>query len=135
MKKDAPKIKKISVKKTVSSDPHTEEIKRYIGAVTEDFQHRVSAIAEQFLSLNEKIDKNTEMLNEKIDRSTEILNMKLDVHTEMIGHLMIDMEEVKTGLQQKVSRDEFNKLESRLVLLETVVLTGRTASAHNSKSK
>ncbi|EFK94954.1 hypothetical protein LDC_3044, partial [sediment metagenome] len=74
MKKDAPRIKKFLLNQTVSSDPHTEEIKRYIGAVAEDFQHRVSAIAEQFVGLNEKIDKNTEVLNEKIDKNTEILN-------------------------------------------------------------
>lgn len=152
MKKEAPKTKKILVKKKVASDPHTEEIKHYIGIVAEDFQHRLSAIAEQFSGLNEKIDKNTEMLNEKIDKNTEILNTHtlilnehskildnhtemLDTHTEMIGHLMIDMEEVKVGLQQKVSRDEFNKLESRLVSLEAIVLSRRATGAHTSKSK
>lgn len=127
MKKEVSQVKKVSVKKTDPSDPHTEEIKRYIGAVTENFQHQVSAIAEQFLGLNEKLDAHTEILYSH----TEMLN----THTEMIGHLMVDMEDVKIGLQQKVSRDEFNKLESRLVSLEAIVLSGRATGAHTSKSK
>jgi hypothetical protein len=146
---------KITPKKTVSQDSHTEEIKRYIKELniesdkkhqklreeanddirkfmainTEDFQSRVSAIAEQFLGLNEKIDAT----NEKLDATTKTLTEKLDSHTVMISRLMIDVEEVKVGMREKVGRDEFNKLETRLVVLESVVFSGQGKTGQKSE--
>ena len=111
MKKTPVKSKKVVSEKMITLDQHATDIKRYIGAVTEDFQHRVSAIAEQFSGLNDK----------------------LDTHTEMIGRLMTDVEEIKVGMNDKVSRNEFNKLESRLVSLESFVFTQRAKS--NNKAK
>lgn len=103
-KKNGKKVPKIK-------DERTEEIKHYIGIVAEDFQHRVSAIAEQFLGLNEKLDEHSK---------------KLDSHTEMIGRLMIDVEDIKVNMREKVNREEFNKLESRLVTLEAIVFSGKS---------
>ena len=92
MKRVTQKTKKVASKKATSVYTHTtDEVKRYIGAVTEDFQHRVSAIAEQFLGLNEKIDANTNLLEGKLDEHGKILNS----HTEMIGRLMIDVETLR----------------------------------------
>ncbi len=124
MKRENRKVKKVVSKKSVARDSHTEEIKRYIsevskdaekrtnihlGALTENFKHQVSAVAEQFLGLNEKVDSNARDIHEK-----------LDTHTEMIGRLMMDMEEVKVNLKEKVNQEQFNKLEKHLVSLETI---------------
>ncbi len=111
MKKVSSKTKKVVSPNVITLEQHNADIKRYIGAVTEDFQHRVSAIAEQFSGLNEK----------------------LDTHTEMIGRLMIDVEEIKVGMNEKVSRSEFNKLESRLVSLESFVFSKQAKTSKVSK--
>ena len=103
--------KKKDFKAVTSSDSHTKEIKHYIGIVVEEFQHRVSAIGEQFLGLNEKLDS----------------------HTEMIARLMIDVEEIKVNMREKIGRDEFNKLEIRLVTLESIVLSNSGKVTQNKK--
>jgi hypothetical protein len=96
---------KKAVKKTVGRkvDEHTEEIKRYIGSVSEDFQHRVSAIGEQFAGLNSKLDS----------------------HAVMIARVMEDVEEIKSGMREKIDRVEFTKLEKRMVMLEAIVFGGK----------
>lgn len=104
MKKKANKVVKKTKLAAIMRDNYTgDDVKRYIGAVTEEFRGQVSAVAEQFLGLN----------------------IKIDTHTEMIGRLMTDVEEIKIGMHEKVSREEFNKLETRLVSLESFVFTGR----------
>ena len=150
MKKTPVKLKKVTKEYTHTTDEVLKYIKEvstdfdkkittHIGAVTEDFQHRVSAIAEQFSGLNNKLDKHTteiSRINDKLDtQTTEVsrINDKLDTHTEMIGRLMIDVEEIKVGMHEKVSRSDFNKLESRLVSLESFVFTRRAKS--NNKAK
>jgi hypothetical protein len=131
-------------KNNVPSDSQTESIKsyikeviadsdarmnRYIGAITEDFRHQVSSIAEQFLGLNEKLDEHGRKLDEHgriLDEHGRILNEHgriLNSHTEMIGRLMIDVEDIKVNMREKVGRDEFNKLETRLVSLESFVFS------------
>ncbi len=131
-------MKKV-VKKKVAKDPHTEEIKHYlgslsedfqhrldgyakqsernIGALSEDFQHRVSAIGEQFGGLNAKVDN--------IGKTLEHHGRKLDSHAAMIARVMEDVEEIKSGMREKIDRKEFTKLEKRLVVLETVVYGGK----------
>lgn len=99
------------------SDTHTQEIKRYIGVISEDFQHRVSGIAEQFGGLNNKIDRIAEVQNEH--------TRKLDNHAIMIARVMEDVEEIKSGMREKVDRSEFVKLEKRMVVLETMVFGGK----------
>lgn len=122
MKKRTTKVKKESKIDAIMRDNYTgDDVKRYIGAVTEEFRGHVSAVAEQFLGLNEKVDH----LNEKVDRLDTKLSSKIDTHTEMIGRLMTDVEEIKIGMHEKVSRQEFNKLETRLFSLETIVFSDR----------
>ena len=118
MKSTPPKTKKVNTEKVITLEQHNADIKRYIGAVSEDFQHRVSAIAEQFTGLNNKLDDHGRILNS---------------HTEMIGRLMIDVEEIKVGMNEKVSRSEFNKLESRLVSLESFVFSKQAKTSKVSK--
>ena len=57
-------------------------------------------------------------LDIKVETSLEKVNQKLDSHTEMIGSLMIDVQEIKNDLKQKVDRNEFAKLEKRVLMLE-----------------
>ena len=109
------KVVKKSVVRRV--DEHTKEIKRYLGSLSEDFQHKVSAIGEQFSGLNNKIDR--------IDYRVGNVEKKLDSHTVMIGRIMIDVEEIKSGMREKVDRAEFVKLEKRLVILEATVYGGK----------
>lgn len=125
MKSTPSKTKKVVSPNVITLEQHNADIKRYIGAVSEDFQHRVSAIAEQFSGLNKKIDN----FGEKLDEHGRILNS----HTEMIGRLMIDVEEIKVGMNEKVSRSEFNKLESRLVSLESFVFSKQAKTSKASK--
>ena len=109
--------KKVAPKAGCKIDEHTKEIKRYIGSISEDFQHKVSAISEQFGGLNKKLDEHTERF-EKMDR-------KLDSHAVMIARVMIDAEEIKSGMHEKIDRKEFSKLEKRLVVLEATVYGGK----------
>ncbi|MBI5798341.1 MAG: hypothetical protein HZB10_00210 [Candidatus Yonathbacteria bacterium] len=140
MKKKIPPIVKSKITHTKSrekSSAGTDEIKRYLGALAEDFQGRVSAISEQFLGLNAKLDEHSlkfESIDAKLDEHSLKLDehsLKLDLHTQMIGQLMVDVQEIKTDLKQKVDRSEFARLEKRVIILETRPHAG----AHNTISK
>ncbi len=80
---------------------------------------------------SEKRDQYTVVLEEISDQFKVFgelqmgMDEKLDSHTEMIGKVMIDVEqvkldvaEIKHDLKQKVGRDEFARLEKRVVILE-----------------
>ncbi len=57
-------------------------------------------------------------LNEKVEAGFKKVNEKLDSHSEMIAQLMLDVAEIKNDLKQKVGRDEFARLEKRVLMLE-----------------
>lgn len=57
-------------------------------------------------------------LGAKVEKGFSEVNKKLDSHTEMIGQLMVDVAEIKHELKQKVGRDEFARLEKRVLMLE-----------------
>ena len=157
MKKATKKVKKVVLKKNASVYTHTtnevieyikevttdfdRKITAHIGVVSEDFQHRVSAIAEQFHGLNKKLDEHGKKLDEhgkKLDEHGKKLDGHggvLASHSEMIGRIMIDIEEIKVGMREKVGRDEFNKLETRLVSLESFVFSGRNKVPKTSKAQ
>ena len=116
--------KKVAPKAGCKIDEHTKEIKRYIGSISEDFQHKVSAIGEQFGGLNRKIDHVKETLDEHT-KKFEKIDRKLDSHTVMIARVMEDVEEIKSGMHEKIDRKEFSKLEKRLVVLEATVYGGK----------
>ena len=91
-------------KKLTHSD---DEVKRYLGALTEHYTDGQKAIGEQYIGLIEHLDKRFNQVDQK-----------LNSHTEMIGKIMIQLEEVKGELKQKVSYRDFTKLETRVAHLE-----------------
>jgi hypothetical protein len=97
-----------------------DEFKRHTGALLEKFDDGLQLMGEQLVGLEEKFDK-------KFDG----LNAKVDSHTEMTGKLMTDMSivkgdltTIKSGLKRKVDYDDFQKLEKRVLRLESVVSKG-----------
>ena len=134
MKKPVRATKELSVKALLAL--HNKDMKRYVGSLSEEFQGRVSAIAEQFGGLNKKIDRIAEVQNEhtrKLDQHSQILDQHsrtLQSHTMMIGRVMEDVEEIKSGMKEKVDRSEFVKLEKRMVVLETMVFGGGKKVLH-----
>ena len=98
-----------------------KKFERYVGSLSEEFQSRLSAVAESVTGLSEKID----VLTVRLDKVENTLNS----HTEMIGNIMenvemmkSDIHAIKNELKQKVSYDEFTKLEERVVHLEEKIL-------------
>lgn len=110
-------MKKSPKKKIVKAEGNkpftTEEAKHFFGAIAEEFRGRFTVIEERI-----------NFLDEKTDRRFSEVNSRLDEHSQMLGRLMVDTEEIKSSLREKVSIQQFNKLETRLVLLESIVLGG-----------
>ena len=77
----------------------------------------VKGIKETVGAHNDKLDSHTQ----KLDSHTQ----KLDSHTQMIARIMEDVEEIKSGMREKIDRSEFVKLEKRMVVLETTVFGGK----------
>ncbi len=81
---------------------HTDtDLKRYIGFVTESHRDELKVVSVRL-----------QLLDEKVDRKFADVEKKLDSHSEMIGRLLLDMEEVKSGKREKVDRKEFSALEA-----------------------
>jgi hypothetical protein len=119
MKKSPKKV----VKNYTKEKPFTtEDAKRFFGAVSEEFRGRFTVIEERINFLDEKTDR----------RFSEVTS-RLDEHSQMLGRLMLDTEEIKSGMREKVSLQDFNKLETRLVLLESIVLGGTQKTKTKSK--
>ena len=129
--------KKITKKALESMPLHNDvDVKRYIGFVTETHRDEFKVLSENITGLGERMDRRFTSIDEKLDKHEQILNRhehilhghgkKLDVHTDMIGRVMIDVEDIKINMREKVSREEFNKLETRLVSLETIVFSYRS---------
>ena len=103
---------------------YNEEIKRHMGALEEHFEDGVKAIGEQYFDLKKDITDIKETLGshtETLKSHTQILNSHTETlksHTEMIGQLMVDLTDVKNNLKQKVSYDDFSRLEIRVSRLE-----------------
>ncbi len=88
----------------------TDEVRRYIGAVSEQFQDGIKVIGEQYHDLKRDIKR----IDETLNSHTETLNS----HTGMIGQIMIQLEEIRGELKQKVDYRDFAKLERRVAVLE-----------------
>lgn len=99
------------MKKSVVKSYSGDEVKRYLGSLSEDFQHKVSAIGEQFSGLHNDVKDIKKIVNG---------------HTEMIGQLMIDVQEIKNDLKQKVDRTEFARLEKRVLAIESREYLGKS---------
>jgi hypothetical protein len=121
MKKSSPQKKKDAVYTT-------DDMKHYMGSLIEHVDERIDGLTEVVRGMDEKFER-------KFTEVHEILGMhgqKLDSHSLMLNRLLFDVEEIKSGMREKVSVQEFNKLEKRLVFLESIVLTG---GGKNSKTK
>ena len=57
-------------------------------------------------------------MKESHEKRFDSIEKKLDSHTAMIGQLMMDVAEIKHDLKQKVGRDEFARLEKRVLMIE-----------------
>ena len=124
MKKEAPK--KVDEYKLAVG-----EVKRHMSALGEEYQGRIDAVIEQFGGMNRRfdhVDKKFELVDKKfdhidkrfdlVDKRFTGIDKKLDAHTEMIGRIMIQLEEMKSDMRQKVDLQQFSRLEKRVVLLE-----------------
>ncbi|MDO8521622.1 MAG: hypothetical protein Q7S52_05905 [bacterium] len=115
-------MKKKQSKKKYSGD----EVKRYLGSLSEDFQHKVSAIGEQFGGLNKKLDEHGRILAMHSEMLGQ-LNVRTMVLQTDVAEIKKDVQEIKTDLKQKVDRQEFARLERRVISLESVVHGGKSS--------
>lgn len=96
--------------KSTPNQGHSDDMKRYLGALNEQHAENLKAIREGFGVMEKRFDRVEE---------------RLDSHTEMIGKLMMDVQIIKDDivfikgdLKKKVDADEFQALERRVLLLE-----------------
>jgi hypothetical protein len=97
------------MKKAVKTKKKSEKRDQYT-VVLEDIRDNFRAFGENLGFVRDKVEKIEKTVNS---------------HTEMIGRIMIDVEEIKSGMREKVDRREFVKLERRMVMLEAVVFGGK----------
>ena len=79
--------------------------------VLEDMRDQFRAFGDMQMGMNDKLDSHSKIL----DGHSKIL----ESHTQMIGQILVDMQEVKQGLNQKVDVKDFARLEKRVVIIET----------------
>ncbi|OHB17446.1 MAG: hypothetical protein A2749_01495 [Parcubacteria group bacterium RIFCSPHIGHO2_01_FULL_45_26] len=97
------------------------EFKRHTNKLSKDFQRHVGALVEDMDDKFKLTNEEIRGVHEKLDSHTvEIgsINQKLDSHTQMIGQIMLDVEQIKFDMKQKVSYDDFAKLEKRVARME-----------------
>ncbi len=94
MKTKIKKAKKTPTKK----ESHTDEIKRYIGAISEHFQNGIDTIVEQFLGFKKTLDSHTEMIGSILEDVTVLKEDMKEVKSD-VKVLQKDMKEVKSELK------------------------------------
>ena len=95
----------------------SEEFKRHTGALIEHVDDVFKLTNEEIRGIHQKLDSHTQVLDSHtrvLDSHTQVLNS----HTQMIGQIMMDIEQIKFDLKQKVSYDDFARLEKRVAKLE-----------------
>jgi len=121
--------------KSNNNDTYTsQDLKRYLGALSETHNEHLKGIKEGFVIINRKLDEHSKILNAHskiLNEHSKILDehsKKLDSHTEMIGNIMEDttdlkqdMQFVKKELKRKVDYDEFLSLVQRVMKLEAKI--------------
>ena len=83
---------------------------------------------DQYAVVLEDLRSNFKAFGENLDfvrKDLKDVKSAVESHTQMIGRIMIDIEEIKSGMREKVDRRDFVKLEKRLVVLEATVCGGR----------
>ncbi|HEY4504366.1 MAG TPA: hypothetical protein VJI73_01195 [Candidatus Paceibacterota bacterium] len=102
----------------------SEEFKRHTGALIEHVDDVFKLTNEEIRGIHQKLDSHTQVLDSHtrvLDSHTQVLNSHTQVlnsHTQMIGQIMMDIEQIKFDLKQKVSYDDFARLEKRVAKLE-----------------
>lgn len=86
------------------------EIKRHMSALSEEYQGRLDLIVEQFGGMNKRFDRH--------DEQFQSVHKKLDSHAEMIARIMVQLQEIKSDMRQKVDLQQFARLEKRVALVE-----------------
>ncbi len=107
---------KKKVVKTVAKKRESTPRDQYT-VVLEDLRSNFRAFGENLSIVRDRV--------EQVDNRVGNVEKKLDSHTTMIARVMEDVEEIKSGMREKVDRIEFAKLEKRLVVLEATVYGGR----------
>lgn len=122
--------KSLSKEKNEKRDQYTvvlEDLRSNFKAFGENLGFVRNDVKSLHGELTEVRDELAEVHGEITEVRGELRGVKktVDSHTEMIGRIMIDVEEIKSGMREKVDRAEFVKLEKRLVTLEAVVYGGK----------
>ena len=98
--------------------PYNADIKRHMGVLIEHSEATVNIVKQEFSGLNKRMDNfDLELVGVKkiLNSHTETLTS----HTEMIGRIMVQLEEIKGELKQKVDYKDFARLELRVAHLES----------------
>ncbi|MEK7610504.1 MAG: hypothetical protein AAB468_02030 [Patescibacteria group bacterium] len=93
----------------------TSEVKGYIDTIAEHFTDGFKAVGERIDGLQESMDRQFGEVNKRFEK----IEIRLDSHTEMIGRVMVQLEEIKGELKQKVDYKDFARLELRVARLES----------------
>jgi archaellum component FlaC len=81
--------------------------------------------------MNERMDRMDQRFDridqrfDGVDQRFGSIDVKLHEHSQILGRLMVDVEEIKSGMREKIDRKEFTALEKRMVALEAFVFTGK----------
>ena len=92
--------------------------------VLEDLRSRFKVFGEGLMDVHRKLDQHSEILGDHskvLGNHSRVLNdhsKTLSSHTEMIGQILTDLAEIKNDRKQKVDRQEFARLEKRVIMLE-----------------
>jgi archaellum component FlaC len=126
-------LKKITKKELEAMPLHTDaDVKRYIGFLNEVHGDNLKAIQEGIVGMNERMDRmdqRFDQIDQRFDRMDQrfgSVDVILHEHSQILGRLMVDVEEIKSGMREKIDRKEFTALEKRMVALESYVFTGKT---------
>jgi len=124
MKKRSSKIPKLEY----SSD----DVKRYIGAVTEKYEDGLKVLGEGIMDIKSTqdlhtkiLESHTEMVGQLMEDVTilkedvSVLKKDVGILKEDVSVLKEDMGEVKNDLKIKLDRSEFVSLERRVRVLES----------------
>ena len=115
-------MKKKLVKNTKTSNQSSK--KDQYTVVLEDLRSRFKVFGEGLMDVHRKLDQHSEILGDHskvLGNHSRVLNdhsKTLSSHTEMIGQILTDLAEIKNDMKQKVDRQEFARLEKRVIMLE-----------------
>ncbi|HEY4483010.1 MAG TPA: hypothetical protein VI953_02440 [Candidatus Paceibacterota bacterium] len=105
--------KNVGTKRTINLD----EFKRHTGVLIDHMDDRFKAVDEQFKMVGEQF-KMVDKQFKTVDEQFKTVGAQFDAQNEVIAQMMVDPQEIKSGLKKKVDYDDFAKLEKRVVRIE-----------------